>query len=98
MLAIYDAIYRGREDFVYRVTIGELPFITSIFPLGGQMGVSVTPKIKGWNLQDAVVTPPTMDAGPAIKTLTAKRNRLVFNPCRMVSTRNPTTPKRTRRR
>ena len=31
---ISDAIYRGREDFVYRVTAGELPFVTSIFPLG----------------------------------------------------------------
>ena len=32
------AIYRGREDFVYRITIGELPFVTSIFPLGGRAG------------------------------------------------------------
>ena len=35
VFAIHDSIYRGREDFVYRITIGELPFITSIFPLGG---------------------------------------------------------------
>jgi hypothetical protein len=34
---IRDSLYRGREDFVYRVTIGELPFITSVFPLGGQV-------------------------------------------------------------
>src|SRR5262249_22918924 len=34
-LAIHDSLYRGREDFVYRITIGELPFITSVFPLGG---------------------------------------------------------------
>ena len=27
-------IYRGREDFVYRIALGELPFITGIFPLG----------------------------------------------------------------
>ena len=40
VLAIYDAIYRGREDFVYRMTIGELPFVTSIFPLGGRVGDS----------------------------------------------------------
>ena len=38
VLAIYDAIYRGREDFVYRITIGEVPFVTSIFPLGGRVG------------------------------------------------------------
>jgi hypothetical protein len=34
VFAIRDSLYRGREDFVYRITIGELPFITSIFPLG----------------------------------------------------------------
>ena len=39
-LTISDAIYRGREDFVYRVTIGELPFVTSIFPLGRPGGRS----------------------------------------------------------
>ena len=33
---IKDALYRGRESFVYRITIGELPFVTDIFPLGGQ--------------------------------------------------------------
>ena len=38
MFTITDAIYRGREDFVYRVTVGELPFVTSIFPLGGRAG------------------------------------------------------------
>ena len=34
-LEIKDSIYRGREDFVYRITVGELPFVTGIFPLGG---------------------------------------------------------------
>ena len=33
-IEIKDAIYRGRADFVYRITVGELPFITDIFPLG----------------------------------------------------------------
>ncbi len=35
---IHDSIYRGREDFVYRMALGELPVITSIFPLGEQGG------------------------------------------------------------
>ncbi|MCX7008291.1 MAG: PPC domain-containing protein [Kiritimatiellaeota bacterium] len=39
VLAIYDAIYRGREDFGYRITVSELPFVTSIFPLGGRIRV-----------------------------------------------------------
>ena len=31
---IRDALHRGREDFVYRLTLGEIPFVTSVFPLG----------------------------------------------------------------
>jgi len=49
-LEIRDAIYRGREDFVYRVSIGALPFITSMFPLGGKEGTAVDAAIDGYNL------------------------------------------------
>ena len=47
---IKDSIYRGREDFVYRITIGELPFITSAFPLGGPAGKPTAVELVGWNL------------------------------------------------
>ena len=50
VLEIRDALYRGREDFVYRITVGELPFVTSIFPLGGPAGTQTTVELKGWNL------------------------------------------------
>ncbi len=49
-LSIKDSIYRGREDFVYRIAIGELPFITSIFPLGGEQGRNVEIALAGKNL------------------------------------------------
>ncbi len=49
-IEIKDAIYRGREDFVYRIALGELPFITSIYPLGGKAGEKTTVELKGWNL------------------------------------------------
>jgi len=49
-LEIRDSIYRGREDFVYRLSAGKLPFITSIFPLGGRPGVATTVELRGWNL------------------------------------------------
>jgi len=42
VIEIKDAIYRGREDFVYRMAVGELPFVTSIFPLGGPAGAQTT--------------------------------------------------------
>jgi hypothetical protein len=47
---IHDSIFRGREDFVYRLTIGELPVITGIFPLGGKAGARTTVQTLGWNL------------------------------------------------
>lgn len=47
---IRDSIYRGREDFVYRITLGELPFVTGIFPLGGRAGTDVAVELQGWNL------------------------------------------------
>jgi hypothetical protein len=79
VLEITDAIYRGREDFVYRVSIGELPFVTSIFPLGGRAGAAVTIQMKGWNLETAELTPPAPDAGPGIHPVAACKQGLVSN-------------------
>jgi hypothetical protein len=79
VLGIYDSIYRGREDFVYRVAIGELPFVTSMFPIGGQVGAPVAIKMKGWNLESAEMSPPAPDAGPGIHPLVARNKGLVSN-------------------
>ena len=49
-LEVRDAIYRGRNDFVYRVAAGELPFVTRVFPYGGQAGTPAATSIQGWNL------------------------------------------------
>lgn len=51
-LEIRDAIYRGREDFVYRIAISEQPFMTHIFPLGGREGEKTVAAIDGWNLPE----------------------------------------------
>jgi hypothetical protein len=49
-VAIHDSIYRGREDFVYRIAIGEIPFVTGMFPLGGRAGAKTSVDFTGWNL------------------------------------------------
>ncbi|MBN2024665.1 MAG: PPC domain-containing protein [Pirellulales bacterium] len=49
-LEIKDAIYRGRDDFVYRIALGEIPFVTSAFPLGGRDGEKTPVRLEGWNL------------------------------------------------
>jgi hypothetical protein len=59
-IEIKDSIYRGREDFVYRVAFGELPFITSIFPLGGKSGVHTPVALKGWNLNVGQASRPAV--------------------------------------
>ena len=46
---IHDSIFRGREDFVYRLTMGELPFVTGIFPLGGRRAKKRPSHLTGWN-------------------------------------------------
>ncbi|MCX7824324.1 MAG: PPC domain-containing protein [Verrucomicrobiae bacterium] len=80
VFTITDAIYRGREDFVYRVTIGELPLITSIFPLGGRVGEPHAIKMNGENLAGARLTPPPKNAGPGIQMLVATKDDFVSNP------------------
>jgi hypothetical protein len=53
---IHDSIFRGREDFVYRLTIGEVPFVTGIFPLGGPAGEKTPVTLTGWNLPEKTLT------------------------------------------
>jgi hypothetical protein len=63
-LLVRDSIYRGREDFVYRITLGALPFVESVYPLGGQAGASVRVALAGWNLPAKhVVVKPTAKGG-----------------------------------
>ncbi len=65
-LKIRDSIYRGRQDFVYRITLGEIPFVTSIFPLGGKIGEKTIVKLEGKNLP---ITKISMGDEPRIETL-----------------------------
>jgi hypothetical protein len=56
VLEIKDSIYRGREDFVYRIALGQLPYVTSAFPLGAQAGQEVQVQLQGWNLPTNAVS------------------------------------------
>lgn len=40
-LEVRDALYRGREDFVYRVVIGDVALAKSLFPSGSRGGVPI---------------------------------------------------------
>ncbi len=80
ILSIYDSLYRGREDFVYRLSLGELPFITSIFPLGASTNAAPPIRAQGWNLDSHRLAPPPAGAGPGIHFLTARKQDLLSPP------------------
>jgi hypothetical protein len=80
VLSITDAIYRGREDFVYRVTLAETPFVTSVFPLGARAGKPAKVEMKGWNLDSARLALPGTDAEPGVYLVAAgTKDGLVSN-------------------
>jgi len=79
VVEIRDAIYRGREDFVYRIALGELPFVTSIFPLGGPAGDSSTVELAGWNLPAKELTLGDKQQGPAVQTVSVRSRERVSN-------------------
>ena len=66
-IEIHDALYRGREDFVYRIYVGNQPFITSMIPLGGQEGTKTTALIRGWNMPETKQQLDTQPGGDSIR-------------------------------
>jgi len=66
-LEIRDSIYRGREDFVYRIAVSEQPFITQTFPLGGRASVETVASIDGWNLAGTELPLDTRPGGNNIR-------------------------------
>jgi hypothetical protein len=77
VVEIRDSIYRGREDFVYRITLGDLPYVTSIFPLGGPAGTPTTVTLSGWNLPVTTLTPTNTD--PGIHPLSVRKEDRISN-------------------
>jgi len=79
-LEIRDSIHRGREDFVYRIAIGEQPFVTHIFPLGGRQGAPLSVAVKGWNLTETQISLDTKPGnGGWLRLATSRSGGVVSN-------------------
>ena len=74
VLEIKDSLFRGREDFIYRITIGELPFVTGIFPLGGTAGATSKLQASGWNLSTKEFTLDLRTKLPGVYPLSLSRS------------------------
>ncbi len=71
ILEIRDSIYRGRRDFVYRISMGRLPFIDHIFPLGGSENRKIPVQLYGVNLpQKNLMLKTGKNASGAIQKVT----------------------------
>jgi hypothetical protein len=79
VLSITDAIYRGREDFVYRITIGQTPFITDIFPPGACVGETASADMNGWNLDNAKLVLPGPKAEEGLHPVGAELKQVRSN-------------------
>ncbi len=79
VLQITDAIFRGREDWVYRMTVGEVPFVTGVFPLGAQAGKPVKVEVQGYHTDKAQLLLPPADAKPGMHSIAVRKGRHVSN-------------------
>jgi len=73
ILEIRDSIYRGRRDFIYRISAGELPFIDHIFPLGGPENSEVSVQLYGVNLPQKKLKLQTAANAPDVQNITVGR-------------------------
>ena len=62
-LMIHDAIYRGRQDFNYRIQLGAIPFVTGRYPAYGVVGKKIKQELEGVNLGTSKATIKIMDEG-----------------------------------
>lgn len=78
-LEIRDSIYRGREDFVYRLSLGELPFIRSIFPLGGSLCSTTSVTVTGVNLPTNILNIGTGTSSEGNSSVSVQKDKLISN-------------------
>ena len=50
-LHVRDIRYKGGDGYGYRLSIGELPYLETVFPLGGRRGTENTIAVTGANLE-----------------------------------------------
>lgn len=82
-LHVRDVRYQGGGNYLYRLNIGELPYLQSIFPLGGKRGAANTVNVSGANLGavNAVQLDISPDASLGIQELRVSNpNGLETNP------------------
>lgn len=89
VFAIRDGIYRGREDFVYRITAGELPFVTSVTPRGWQLNKEPPLKVEGVNLKGVQLQTPSRNRRTGVHVIDRTVDGRPINPISFAVDRLP---------
>lgn len=84
-LHIRDIRYKGGGGFRYRLSIGELPYLETIFPLGGQRGTDNTITVTGANLETVKAIQVSIDT----ETPTGQQSLRVKTPSGLTSNPHP---------
>ncbi len=82
-LFLRDVRYKGGGNYLYRLSIGELPYLQSVFPLGGKRGAANNVNVAGANLGsvNAIQMDISPDASLGIQELRVSTpNGLETNP------------------
>lgn len=79
IISIRDSIFRGREDFVYRLSAGEFPFIERIFPPGGTSGSEVQVQLSGVNLPFSQMKLKSGSDAPDAQLIRVEKNGIFSN-------------------
>lgn len=92
VLEVHDLSYRGGVQFVYRLTIGTIPVVTSSLPLGWQAGTTVRLMLSGLLLNEQVLTDTFVPPSPAQPvTVVPNLDGQPLGPLLLVSVPFPTT-------
>ena len=84
-LHIRDIRYKGGKGFRYRLSVGELPYLETIFPLGGQRGTDNAIAVTGANLETVNAIQVAIDA----ETPTGQQTLRVQTPSGLASNPHP---------
>ncbi len=81
-IALHDLRFQGAGNYRYRLLIGELPYLESLFPFGGRRGSEVTVALQGSNLGGAETLKLRIapDAQLGRQDLRARTTKGVSNP------------------
>lgn len=78
-LSIHDAIFRGREDFNYRIELGEIPFLEYAYPCIGKIDKKTKVTLVGVNLkQNSLIFKPIREGANELRA--SGKSNYISNP------------------